>query len=220
MAKKEMTKEERHLYVDESVGFASGDEFEKELTKLMAESETDSANSIVIALIDLDHFMRVNSDFGYEEGDRVIIATGKFIKDNLPSDVTPYKIHGDEFAVIFGSEYEKEDAFLLMEKLRSSFDVKLPDGSRQTISIGIAAAFEDANRFPELVRKAESAMFRAKSNGADRIGLAKEEKMIPKTSHYTQDQLKALTKLSKREGVGEAILLREALDMLLKKYDV
>lgn len=29
----------------------------------------------------------------------------------------------------------------------------------------------------------------------------------------------ALTKLSKREGVGEAILLREALDMLLKKYD-
>lgn len=44
--------------------------------------------------------------------------------------------------------------------------------------------------------------------------------MIPKTSHYTNDQLKSLTKLSKREGVGEAILLREALDMLLKKYDI
>ena len=44
--------------------------------------------------------------------------------------------------------------------------------------------------------------------------------MIPKTSHYTQDQLQRLTELSKREGVGEAILLREALDMLFKKYDI
>ena len=47
-----------------------------------------------------------------------------------------------------------------------------------------------------------------------------EEKMVPKTSHYTRDQLQRLGKLSKREGVGEAILLREALDMLLKKYDI
>ena len=47
---------------------------------------------------------------------------------------------------------------------------------------------------------------------------AREEKMVPKTSHYTSDQLKRLSALSKREGIGEAILLREALDMLLKKY--
>ena len=44
--------------------------------------------------------------------------------------------------------------------------------------------------------------------------------MIPKTSHYTQDQLQRLSKLAAREGIGEAFLLREALDLLLKKYDV
>ena len=71
-----------------------------------------------------------------------------------------------------------------------------------------------------MIRKAESALFRAKANGSNKVALAREEKMIPKTSHYTNDQLKCLTKLSKREGVGEAILLREALDMLLKKYDI
>lgn len=43
--------------------------------------------------------------------------------------------------------------------------------------------------------------------------------MVPKTSHYTSEQLKRLTVLAKREGIGEAILLREALDMLLKKYE-
>ena len=50
--------------------------------------------------------------------------------------------------------------------------------------------------------------------------MAREEKMIPKTSHYTQEQLQRLGELSKLEGIGEAILLWEALDMLLKKYDV
>jgi hypothetical protein len=50
--------------------------------------------------------------------------------------------------------------------------------------------------------------------------MAREEKIVPKTSHYTQDQLQRLSRLSKREGVGEAILLREAMDMLLKKYDI
>ncbi len=61
-------------------------------------------------------------------------------------------------------------------------------------------------------------MMRAKMTGRKKVYLAREEKMVPKTSHYTQAQLQSLTKLSKREGIGEAILLREALDMLLKKY--
>lgn len=114
----------------------------------------------------------------------------------------------------------KEDIFLLMEDMRKNYDVKLPDGMAMTISIGIATAFENASRYQELVRMADSAMFRAKYNGRNKVALAKEEKMVPKTSHYTQDQLKRLNLLSKREGIGEAILLREAMDMLLKKYDV
>ena len=88
-----------------------------------------------------------------------------------------------------------------------------------SITIGMATAFEDANRTPELIRKADSALYRAKSGGRNKVAMAKEEKMVPKTSHYTQDQLQRLAVLAKHEGVGEAILLREALDMLLKKYD-
>ena len=99
------------------------------------------------------------------------------------------------------------------------FSILLPDGSPVTLSAGIAAFPEDGNTYSEIVRKADGAMYRGKLVGHNRVCLAREEKMITKTSHYTADQLKRLTKVSKAEGVGEAVLLREALDTLLRKYD-
>lgn len=209
-----------HQAVNEALGFPQGDAFEEDLTNLMNAEGAEDGENIVIALIDVDKFDHVNKDFGRTVGDRVLIDSGTYISSKIPEGATIYRIGGDEFGIIFHGEYEKEDVFLLLEALRSAYDVTLPDGSKMSITIGMSVAFEDANRVQELVRKAESAMFRAKYAGRNRVAMAKEEKMVPKTSHYTQDQLKRLNKLSKREGVGEAILLREAIDMLLKKYDI
>ncbi|MBR3824008.1 MAG: diguanylate cyclase [Lachnospiraceae bacterium] len=206
--------------VNKELGFPKMEEFEAELIRLMNDAEGEGSGPIIIALTDSDNFLRVNTDFGRECGDKVLIDTGRYLESKLPAGATIYRVSGDEFGIIFNNDMEKEDVFLFLEDVRKGYDVKLPDGDPMTISIGIAAAFEDATRVQELIRKAESALFRAKANGHNKIALAKEEKMVPKTSHYTNDQLKCLTKLSKREGVGEAILLREALDMLLKKYDI
>ena len=206
--------------VNKELGFPKMEEFEAELIRLMNGVEGEGNGPIILALVDSDNFLRVNTDFGRGYGDKVLIDTGRYLESKLPAGATIYRVSGDEFGIIFNNDMEKEDVFLFLEGVRKGYDVKLPDGDPMTISIGIAAAFEDATRVQELIRKAESALFRAKANGHNKIALAKEEKMVPKTSHYTNDQLKCLTKLSKREGVGEAILLREALDMLLKKYDI
>lgn len=206
--------------VNEALQLPGGEEFEKKLTAILDAGEAGSTENAIIALLDLDSFLRVNTDFGYETGDRVLIETGKYVQSRLPEGAEFFRIGGDEFGILFLSELEKEEVFLLLEDIRRGYDIRLPDGSPVTITVGIAAAFEDATRYHELVRKAESAMFRAKYAGRNRVALAREEKMVPKTSHYTADQLKRLTLLSKREGIGEAILLREALDALLKKYDI
>lgn len=214
------TKDEHHKRVDEALNLKGGKEFEEDLQALLTAENAEEGDNVIIVLVDLDNFARVNSDFNRDEGDRVIIETGKHLKNYLGENGTLYRVGGDEFGFIFKGQMEKEDIFLLMEDMRKNYDVKLPDGMAMTISIGIATAFENASRYQELVRMADSAMFRAKYNGRNKVALAKEEKMVPKTSHYTQDQLKRLNLLSKREGIGEAILLREAMDMLLKKYDV
>ncbi len=200
--------------VDEVLRLPKARELEKDLT-LMLENGMD----LVVAMTDLDSFMRVNDEFGSEAGDRVLIETGEYLRATLPEGTRLYRCGGDQFAAVFPEGMEKEEAFLRMESLRAGYAVALPDGGTQTITIGIASAPDDGGTYVELTRKAEGAMFRGKLAGYNRVCLAREEKMVTKTSHYTFEQLKRLTKVSKRDGVGEAVLLREALDALLKKYD-
>ena len=212
-----MNESSKHQAVNEALGFPLADAFEKDISEFMEAGVTEK--NMIVALIDMDKFLRINDDFGRDAGDQALIDTGRYLASDLPEGAKIYRIAGDEFGIVFSGDMEKEDVFLLMEKKRAEYPVKAPDGDEMTISIGIAAAFDDASRYHELFRKAESAMFRVKYMGGNKVALAKEEKMVPKTSHYTADELKRLTKLSKREGGGEALLLREALDMLLQKYE-
>ena len=205
-----------HQTVNEVLQFPLTDSFEENIISYL-ESHSEDDASITIALIDLDHLARINECFGRDIGEQIMIQTGRYLVEDLPESASIYRIAGDEFGIVFKG-VEKEEVFLLMEKKRTNYHVLAPDDKPMSFSTGVAAAFDDASRYQELVRKAESAMFRAKYSGRNKVALAREEKMVPKTSHYTSDQLKRLSLLSKKEGIGEAILLREALDMLLKKY--
>jgi diguanylate cyclase (GGDEF)-like protein len=205
--------------VSDALKFPNGDQFESDLTEIFNSDAEASGEIVAIALTDCDKFDHINYDFGPEEGDRILIELGRYIEKNLPEGAKIYRIGGDEFGILFRGTMEREDIFLFLNELKNNYNLRTPDGVRQTITIGMATAFEDANRTPELIRKADSALFRAKVSGGNKVALAREEKMVPKTSHYTQDQLQRLSRVAKQEGIGEAILLREALDMLLKKYD-
>ena len=212
--------EEKVTEVNDALGFPAGNRFDEDLNAILNSGAEAAGEVVAIALIDCDRFDRINYDFGPAEGDRILIEAGRYIRSALPDEASVYRIGGDEFGIIFRGVMEREEIFLLLNDLKNNYRVRTPDGERQTVTIGMATAFEDASRCAELIRKADGALYRAKNGGGDRVAMAREEKMIPKTSHYTQDQLQRLAKLAKREGTGEAILLREALDMLLKKYDV
>ena len=206
--------------VNDALRFPTGDAFEEDLNSILNSDAEANGEVVAIALSDCDKFDHINKDFGPEEGDRILIEAGKYIRDSLPEGAKVYRIGGDEFGIIFRGTMEREEIFLFLNDLKNNYSVKTPDGVRQTMTIGMATAFEDANRCAELIRKADGALYRAKVAGGNKVAMAKEEKMVPKTSHFTQDQLQRLAKLAKREGVGEAILLREAVDLLLKKYDI
>ena len=212
--------EKKLTAVNEALGFPVGNQFDEDLNTVLNSNAEANGETVAIALIDCDRFDHINDDFGPDEGDRILIEAGRYIQKALPKEAKIYRIGGDEFGIIFQGALEREEIFLFLNDLKNNYQVRTPDGERQTITIGMATAFEDASRCAELIRKADGALYRAKVSGGNRVSMAREEKMVPKTSHYTQDQLQRLAKLAKREGIGEAILLREALDLLLKKYDI
>ncbi len=205
---------------DRLTGLKNYECFTGEFEKLLGEAQ-ERNEDLTLAMIDIDLFGRINDEFGIEIGDRVIREVGDHIMRNTPDGAEVYRYTADEFAVLFPNT-EKERAFLIMEKLRDSFKPDIREGEKKvnvTLSIGISSWPEDGSRINEIVRKADGALFRAKKAGRDKVCLSREEKMVTKTSHYTYEQLQRLSELAKREGLGEAILLREALDDLLKKYD-
>lgn len=95
----------------------------------------------------------------------------------------------------------------------------MPKGLPATASIGVAAAPRDAKTPSELMRKADLALYAAKDQGGNAVALAPGDEMVLKSSYYTAAQLGRLKSLAERQKKKESVLLREALDDLLRKYD-
>ena len=198
---------------DKLSGLKRGIESESEFDKMLAESETD----VSFAFADLDMFKRVNDTYGHEVGDEVIKEISEHLKA-IDAKKEVYRFGGEEFLVVFEG-MPKEEAFLIMENVRKTIKGETCAKTSITISMGIATYPEDGTNWIELKRKAEGALYRAKASGRNKICLAKEEKLMTKTVHYTVEQLQRLKELSDERSIGEAALLREALDDLLKKYN-
>ncbi|GAP13958.1 protein containg diguanylate cyclase (GGDEF) domain [Longilinea arvoryzae] len=179
-----------------------------------------------LAFIDIDHFMQINETYGHAAGDEVLVTLASVLRECGGSNAAVCRYGGDEFMILL-PDTEREQAFLLIEKLRSdmtqrAFDFKNDQEQLDGISIsaGIASAPIDGRLKSELFRKVDQALYRAKATGRGKVRLAYDERMVPKTSHYTQTQLERLSNLAVERQAGEAELLREALDDLIAKYGV
>lgn len=176
-----------------------------------------------LLLIDLDDFHQVNVQAGHDAGDKVIRAAMAVVKKWAEAESwRPGRIGGDEFA-LFAPALTLEAAFLRAEKLRQDLNAamakEVPKGLTVTASIGVAAAPRDAKTSSELMKKADLALYAAKDQGSDTVALAPGDEMTLKSSYYTAAQLGRLRSLAERQKKKESVLLREALDDLLRKYD-
>jgi len=207
---------------DPLTGLLTRNAFEDSFAAALDQAQANQS-SLSLALLDIDNFLQINNQLGHAGGDVVLKALADILKQ-LGHDVLVARYGGDEFAILFPNT-EREQAFLKLERVRAEVEgrTSFSQGDstvdlRMTISAGIAAFPIDGNDANELMRKADGADYRAKVSGRNKIVLSYEERMAPKTSHFTLTQLERLAALSKEQGVGEAVLLREALDDLLVKY--
>lgn len=206
---------------DPLTGLLKRQAFEEKFTSLI-QSAAQGGEPITLAFMDIDYFMQINDNYGHASGDGVLKTVANILTEQAGNEAIVARYGGDEFAILFRNTV-RERALLILERIRATVeDQNNFKGieTRITITGGIASYPIDGGSESEILRMADQALYRAKMTGRNTIRLAYEEKMAPKTSHFTLTQLERLSNLAKKEGVGEAVLLREALDDLIIKYEV
>lgn len=211
---------------DELTGLLNRKTFMEEFRESLAKAKVDQHESpLSLALLDIDMFLRINEQYGHTTGDKMLATIAGVIRKHAGKDSLVGRYGGDEFIIVFYGE-EREQAFLKMEQIRQELsreELTATDGKKVQgiyISGGVASFPMDGRTENELFRKADHALYRAKTSGRRQIRLSYEERMVPKTTHYTQTQMERLSKLAEARGVNEADLLREAMDDFLTKYGV
>jgi diguanylate cyclase (GGDEF)-like protein len=131
-----------------------------------------ASQPLCIAIMDIDHFKRVNDSFGHPAGDAVLVRVAEIVRDNLrPTDLAS-RMGGEEFALIF-PDTGLQGAITAAERLReaiasASFAYEGKALPRITVSLGIAT-LEQAADAQGLLAKADEALYRAKGSGRDRV---------------------------------------------------
>lgn len=121
-----------------------------------------------VMFIDLDRFKLVNDTYGHAEGDNLLKIVASRLSKCMRSGDTVARKGGDEFTVLMPELHYLEDANIIAEKVKSVFDTPFPVAGREfraTASIGIAVYPKDGETVDLLLKNADIAMYRVKSEG-------------------------------------------------------
>lgn len=127
-----------------------------------------------LALLDIDHFRKINNRFGHWAGDTVLVALAEACMETMREDDFFGRIGGEEFAVLF-PETEAATARHVMETLRIAFEKMehdLGEVIRSTISIGVTELKTGDTDIGMLVRRADFGLSEAKRTGRNQIVMA------------------------------------------------
>jgi diguanylate cyclase len=155
---------------DALTGLANRVLFDRVLERELLRS-ADRGGSVGVLMLDLDHFKRVNDTYGHPVGDIVLRQLADVLRDTLRRADLAARVGGEEFAVVLPMQGHVQPQ-VAAEKIRTAVEHAVfgepSDPLRLTISIGCATALP-GERGEVLLKRADVALYRAKSEGRNRV---------------------------------------------------
>lgn len=152
-----------------------------------------SPEPFALILLDCDRFQLVNNSLGHEAGDQILIEMGQRLKDCLPLDACLARLGGDEFMVLLNTIESDATVEQVVAKIRQILVPPFRLAAQDifvSASMGIVLGTSDYTHPQNLLRDADTAMYRAK-----RLGLAQHQIFAPEMHHQAQVQLHLETDL-------------------------
>lgn len=149
----------------------------QELLDRESARQSQTGRTFCVALIDLDHFKRVNDTYGHQVGDDVLCGFAKTAHARMRETDTIARWGGEEFLILMPDTPNEADAKIPMDRLHQHIEAMQPSASvptlRVTFSAGLAAHTAGHNT-DETIAHADRALYLAKDSGRNRTLLASQ----------------------------------------------
>lgn len=137
-----------------------------------------SQSLFAVLFLDLDRFKIVNDGLGHNVGDKLLIETARRLETCLRPGDTVARLGGDEFTVLLEDLKDHHEAMCIAERIQHELSAPFSFNGQEifsTVSIGIAYSAVDYEEPEEVLRDADTAMYRAKAAGHARFQVFNQE---------------------------------------------
>ena len=176
--KAELEKYSKKLQVQATTDTLTGLANRRKITELLQEESKEliknNKKHYIIIMMDIDHFKKVNDNYGHPMGDQVIRKVSNQMQNKIGSEGIVGRFGGEEFLTIL---YNDDINFVgrLSNEIREEIEKNKIEFEGKTInvtvSMGIASSVE-TKLYKELINKADERLYKAKENGRNRVILS------------------------------------------------
>ncbi|MBU3890664.1 GGDEF domain-containing protein [Methylosinus sporium] len=171
VAQRAISEARRAAETDQLTGLLNRRGFDLACAPLLARVRAEG-DPATVALVDLDHFKRINDRFGHAVGDEVLRYFAALLRLTTPEGALVGRLGGEEF-VVFLDGAPRAQGRRVAEMIRQAAALHVtPRLPPITVSIGVAEIAEDETFF-QAMRRADEALYRAKTLGRDRVCVAR-----------------------------------------------
>lgn len=135
----------------------------------MESSQLFEADTLAIAMLDIDYFKEYNDLYGHQMGDQALVEVGRTLLSVKGDGIRPYRYGGDEFSIIFLNQEEKEVKHILDTVKRAVAEKHIEHAGSYTaavlsLSCGYAFTADKEKDQRKLLKEADAALYRTKAN--------------------------------------------------------